>query len=292
MFSRYCPDSEITIECVNNLYSLKFTIDNRTIAQDEVTTIWWRQKPFQLYFPDHPERNAAQEFASREWRSMLSSLPLFLTNTQWINPVQEQAEASFKPTQFIWAIQAGFKVPATAFTNSPLSARGLAKRCKRMVYKTFSGYTFPDAKAVFTTEIDVASLADENAVRITPGIYQELIQKEHELRVTFVGDQIFSAKIDSQSRSDTALDWRRNQDVNIYSPVDLDDDILSKIRKFIILSRLKFGVLDLILDQSGQVVFLECNPAGQWLWIEEFTGLPISSAVADALASRETLAAE
>ncbi|MGH3800408.1 MAG: hypothetical protein ACRDTD_09805 [Pseudonocardiaceae bacterium] len=34
---------------------------------------------------------------------------------------------------------------------------------------------------------------------------------------------------------------------------------------------------------SAAVGKLECNPNGQWAWIEDETGLPISSALADAL---------
>jgi hypothetical protein len=29
--------------------------------------------------------------------------------------------------------------------------------------------------------------------------------------------------------------------------------------------------------------FLECNPNGQWAWLEETAGLPIASALADLL---------
>ena len=28
---------------------------------------------------------------------------------------------------------------------------------------------------------------------------------------------------------------------------------------------------------------LECNPAGQWLWLQEETGVPIAAALADLL---------
>jgi len=31
-----------------------------------------------------------------------------------------------------------------------------------------------------------------------------------------------------------------------------------------------------------------CNPAGQWLWLEHETGLPIAAAIADAL-TEETI---
>jgi len=36
-------------------------------------------------------------------------------------------------------------------------------------------------------------------------------------------------------------------------------------------------------------VFLECNPNGQWLWIELETGMRISEAIADALETGEGL---
>lgn len=49
---------------------------------------------------------------------------------------------------------------------------------------------------------------------------------------------------------------------------------------------LRFGALDFIVDPDGQWWFLEINPNGQWAWIEDEIGLPISSALADALEGR------
>lgn len=43
------------------------------------------------------------------------------------------------------------------------------------------------------------------------------------------------------------------------------------------------GALDFIVTDDADWVFLECNPNGQWAWIEEETGLPIAAALADAL---------
>jgi glutathione synthase/RimK-type ligase-like ATP-grasp enzyme len=44
-----------------------------------------------------------------------------------------------------------------------------------------------------------------------------------------------------------------------------------------------FGAIDLVLHPERGYVFLEINPNGQWGWIEEFTGLPISAAFAELL---------
>jgi hypothetical protein len=42
---------------------------------------------------------------------------------------------------------------------------------------------------------------------------------------------------------------------------------------------------DLILTPDGEVVFLELNPNGQWLWLELELGLPLTEAFADVLAA-------
>jgi len=42
---------------------------------------------------------------------------------------------------------------------------------------------------------------------------------------------------------------------------------------------LRFGAIDIIVTPDDRYVFLEINPNGQWLWIEEETGLPIRDAI-------------
>jgi hypothetical protein len=44
-----------------------------------------------------------------------------------------------------------------------------------------------------------------------------------------------------------------------------------------------YSTIDLIVTPDGDHVFLELNPNGQYLWVEEMTGTPISEAIADLL---------
>ena len=46
---------------------------------------------------------------------------------------------------------------------------------------------------------------------------------------------------------------------------------------------LRYGAIDFICDQQGELWFLEINPNGQWAWIENLTGYPIAAAIADEL---------
>ena len=47
---------------------------------------------------------------------------------------------------------------------------------------------------------------------------------------------------------------------------------------------LSYGAIDLVLTPEGRYVFLEINPNGQWLWMDEMLSLGISHSIADWLA--------
>jgi glutathione synthase/RimK-type ligase-like ATP-grasp enzyme len=53
--------------------------------------------------------------------------------------------------------------------------------------------------------------------------------------------------------------------------------------------KLNFGCFDFIVTPEGEYVFLECNPNGQWLWIEMETGYDISKIMAKNLAKFENV---
>jgi hypothetical protein len=48
---------------------------------------------------------------------------------------------------------------------------------------------------------------------------------------------------------------------------------------------LNFGAFDFVVTPDNQWVMLECNPAGQWLWLQEETGAEIAEGIADLLVS-------
>jgi D-alanine-D-alanine ligase-like ATP-grasp enzyme len=47
---------------------------------------------------------------------------------------------------------------------------------------------------------------------------------------------------------------------------------------------LTFGALDFVMTADGDLVFLEVNPNGQWLWLDDQLDFGISEAVAAWLA--------
>lgn len=78
-------------------------------------------------------------------------------------------------------------------------------------------------------------------------------------------------------------DWRRSEFLSFYSPTEIDDGLLGRLRRYLDESELAYGVFDLIIDPSGSPWFLECNPDGQWAMAQRATGQNIARSFAQML---------
>lgn len=84
------------------------------------------------------------------------------------------------------------------------------------------------------------------------------------------------------------MDWRKDQLHVEYELFELPKDIKNNLLKLHQAFGLFYGAYDFIVDQSGDYHFLEVNPAGQWLWMEEILKLNISEHLAQALCETST----
>jgi len=78
------------------------------------------------------------------------------------------------------------------------------------------------------------------------------------------------------------------------APYALPPAVAAGLRRYLDAFGLRYAAVDLRLDAEGRLSFLEANPAGQWLFLEDRTAQPITAAVAEALAeaSRQVTAGE
>jgi len=56
-----------------------------------------------------------------------------------------------------------------------------------------------------------------------------------------------------------------------------------KLKRFMKLSNLSYGIFDFIRTPDGELIFLEVNSDGQWKWLERATGIDMSPAIAEML---------
>jgi hypothetical protein len=260
-------------------------IHKANISLSEVTAVWWRVKPYYVSQKADARQNGSPEFVYREWKSFCESMELFTPNALWINPRFGDLNARNKPVQLLIAKEIGFNIPKTLISNDPSIIEEFVKKYDA-IFKVLTWYfEYPD-KMIFTSEVTTDDIKkDPASVRVSPGIYQEKIEKLFELRVTTVGNYIFSAKIYSQASKLTKLDWRRDQLNIAYSIHELPDSVSELIRGMNEKLGLRYAAYDLIVTPDEEYFFLEVNPMGQWLWIEEKLGLPISRRLAELLIS-------
>ena len=287
VFDRYACDSELALFV--NQAGMHGCIDDGSsrLNLGAVEAVWWRLKSMRVEEFTGAFNNNSEIFCDREWRTAIHSIPAFCRDAFWVNSLEAQSRANHKPFQLVLAQAHGLKIPDTVFTNSHDDVLELFERHDRLVYKQLSWTMFPPDEVIFTNEVNKKMIHNsERSIRLAPGIFQEYIDKSAELRVAVVGEEIFSVAIDSQKLPKTQIDWRRSQLEDMFISDNLSHDVSEKLLAFHRAANLEFAVYDFIVDLNGEAVFLECNPSGQWLWLEERLGIPIALSLARHLASR------
>ncbi|MDP2641953.1 MAG: hypothetical protein Q8P21_01515 [bacterium] len=258
----------------------------------EPLSVWYR-KPFISRFEVNSKKSVTA-FVMRETDAYVADLVVSLNMAKWVNHPEANRVAGNKLAQLRLAHDLGIRVPRTLVTNDPQSAVDFAESIQPagMIYKTltypFIEETVTTFRSVYTSTVHL-SPEKFRAIEMAPCLFQEQIQKKYELRVTVVGQCVFAARIYSQDQEETALDWRRDQHKVALrqEAVTLEPEVRRVCLAITERLGLIFGAIDLIMTPSGEYVFLEINPNGQWLWKEVLLGLEISEALINELARQE-----
>lgn len=184
----------------------------------------------------------------------------------------------------------GFRVPRTVITNSPGRALDFVEDCEGQAISKRAAdlviYRLGELRKTYTATVGRRDVARYQQVRYAPVTFQEKIPKKLEVRATVVGRRVFAAEIRSSDDPRLESDWRHHGAPALGERCGvhrLPPEIARRCVAMVRTLGLCFGALDLILTPEDDYVFLEVNPHGSWMWIEEFTGLPISAAIADML---------
>lgn len=283
-FNAHKLDSNLIQFFLNNSQS-HIKINDMSVDLTEIDSVWWRFKPSFFTKKQNSQGILRTEFVKREWAGIMDSLTVFTNNAKWINPRQADLLSRNKPAQLFIAKKIGFDIPNTLISNYSKHIKKFVKQNHDdCIYKVLSWYIELPDKAVFTSRVNSSHLKNNSdSIKIAPGIFQNRLDKNFELRITTVGEDIFPVKIDSQELADTKLDWRHNQLELKYSLFKLPNRIEQMIKKMNKKFGLVFAAYDFVVTPSGEYFFLEVNPAGQWLWIEKKLNIPISKTLSSLL---------
>ena len=221
---------------------------------------------------------AHRRFAYSEAATALDGLYQSL-DAFWINDPRKDAAANHKPWQLAIAQQIGLAIPPTLMTNDPEEARDFWMRHNNnVIYKMFRA--LPEAwRETRRLKPEDAALAD--TVRLTPIIFQPFVEAVADIRATVIGNEVYAASADSRE-GDYPTDFRFNLNLR-WEKHRLPSAIEDKLRSLMAVMGLEYGAIDLRLTPEGEYVFLEINPAGQFLWVELATQQKIAAALAEHL---------
>ncbi len=249
------------------------------VPLSECRVAWWR-RPQPLCLHDELVDPMHRQFALLESHHALAGVWSSLPGT-WVNRPDRDDLASHKPYQLNVARDVGLEVPRTLVTNDPDAARTFVAELgsEQTVYKAFGG-TEQAWRETRVLRPDEVALLDH--VRFAPLILQEYVPAVLDLRVTVMGPAVFASAIHSAD-ADYTVDYRADLDGVAVEAFDLPAEVTGRL--YALMSRLEliYGALDMRLTPDGRYVFLEINPAGQWRFMEERTGQPMTEAFAGLL---------
>ncbi|MGH3738282.1 MAG: ATP-grasp ribosomal peptide maturase [Micromonosporaceae bacterium] len=256
-------------------------IDGYGVHLTEVRSVYRRSPAFFDMAPrmSAPERRFAEAEAVQGFGGALAAA----LRCPWINHPSRVADATYKPVQLDVAATVGMRVPRTLITNDGKAAAAFAAEVGQVIYKPMSLGVIAEQSLVHVVNATRLSTADIDPVAIgrTACMFQEWVPKTYDVRLTAVGRKCFAVAIRTDDRAAHA-DWRANFDALAYEIVHVPDDIRVQVAAYLDRFGLLFGAFDFSVTDDAWW-FLECNPNGQWGWLQEETGLPIAAALADLL---------
>ncbi|MBN9452147.1 MAG: hypothetical protein J0I42_09355 [Bosea sp.] len=248
----------------------------------------WMRKPEPSLPPPGIEDEGIVEYVRDEMREFMGFLPMD-SRVPWINNPDENRRHQRKFPQLRLAQSLGLRVPRSIITNDPEAAEAFFATCPDGVIckPMLMGSHYIDGAhhVAYTRRVPPGEFAALKAsIALCPTYLQEAIEKDHELRVTIVGDRLFNCRIDSQGVAGAEQDWRAVDTIKLPHRIEpLRPDVDKALRAYLKQCGLRFGAFDLIVTPEGEHVFLELNPNGQWYWVELATGAPMAEAMADLL---------
>ena len=260
---------------------------NQSISTEQVQAVWMRR----IWEPKLGAELAPQfqQACVRESRATLNGFWDSLKDARWVDHIDRVDAAQNKLCQLRVASEVGLTIPKTLVTNKAEAAREFFQQVNgKMVSKllTTLSYSMEASSSFFlyTSKVKEEDLQDAESLRYCPMVFQEQIPKRLELRVVYVNGKVFVGALDAGVYAASKADWRKpGVDVGAWLHHELPDEVVRRLQAFMGKFGLLFGSLDIILTPSGEYVFLENNPVGEWGMIEKDLDLPIASAIADAL---------
>lgn len=279
----------LNVSDLKNTY-VSFKNDNWTIknefgeiSTEQVSCVWYRKSFVELLLDERENPTADFLIWKGEWNKTLLGIQNSVKNKPCLNPLRKAYKGENKYYQMDIAQEVGFEMPETLVSNSKKDILEFVNKHKKCIFKLMTQDLYKvdgEYQSLYANVISSADVEKFGELGENPLVFQRYIEKQFEVRYTVVGKEHFVCKIDSQKSKKANEDWRRYDISHTpHSVIEPPAEIKEKVNKFMQTLGIVYGALDFIVTPDNKWIFLEINCMGQFLWIEELTGLKISDAI-------------
>ncbi len=230
--------------------------------------------------------SVANAIYRQEWQASIYSLLNMLDAVIINDPIQEQRLES-PSHQLMLAARHGFSIPGSLISSDVGSIFSfIGGHPEKFIIKSIGlHHTILDGVrySYFARKVSdvLESLANGTS---TPVLIQELIPKNADLRVTFIGEELFFTKIERPAHLKECIDYHHFRlDELIYSEFEAELSFEKKCRSFISSTGLFYGSIDFVCVSETDLTFLEVNCSADWHWLERTHARSISVAFVEAI---------
>lgn len=258
-------------------WSGRLTAHGRTAELESVRALYHRRPSPYLNFGSEDQE---ARFAANENRRGLGGVLAALPHCLYLSHPRSIARGEYKPDQLVEARRVGLLVPRTLITNDPAEAYGFTAE-QPTIYKPLHAGAYEvggEPAGIWAAPVKSHELDDR--VSRCAHLFQEQVEKTADIRAVVVGEEVFGARITAPPG---VVDWRAEYKSLVYEAVDCPEEVRQALLRFLVTFDLNYGAFDFAVSADGTWWFLECNPNGQWAWLEHEAGLPITRAIADLL---------
>ncbi|MFJ6568205.1 MvdC/MvdD family ATP grasp protein [Streptomyces sp. NPDC091292] len=250
----------------------------RSVELSAIKAVYWnRPGTFRFSGLSESDEHYARGAARIGFGGVVTSL-----DVPYLNHPAKASAAEFKPRQLQVASVAGLSVPRTLVTTDAEAVRRFARMVDGPIITKALGMPVVAHEAgyesVYTREADLDAL---EGVDMTAHMFQERIEKDFEVRALFIGDECLCARIDAASHQ-ARIDWRADYDSIRLTAMPTPKSVLQSLQRYAAVMDLAYFAADFIVRPSGEWIFLEANPSGQWAWANS-PELPVAMAISTVL---------
>lgn len=266
-----------------NEFLLHDTELNIEIDLLKIKSVYYR-RPMMPNIMQNNLTKGEENFINGEIANSLEGLYKILKNSFWISPVYAIRQAESKIHQLQIAKELGFEIPPSVITSKKNVAEEFMNEFQVVIKPIKTGFIEDEGKEkiIFTTRFNDNNQLER--VKICPTYFQKFIDKTADVRVTVIGNKVFPALILSQEYNETKVDWRKAERLKLkYEKIELPKSLNILCIELTKKLGLNFGAIDFVKDATGNFIFLEINPNGQWAWIEKQLNYNISHEICQLL---------